>query len=135
MNADILIDSILSNNSVDVVIDSIMEVSSKSAKKIKGALPVKPAKIKTWTFEFTLKEIIHQTEGMDRSLSKEHAIAQAALGIGYAYETGRLPGGAHLKLRRMNGIETIQLVGEVADKNLTQADTVHYLLDKYKDIS
>lgn len=104
---------------------------AQSAKKIKDALPVKPVKLKTWNFEFTLQQIVRQTEGSDRELSREHDITQAALGVGYAYETGRLPGEVHLKLRRMNGMETIQLIGEIADKKLTQARVPEYLIKKY----
>jgi hypothetical protein len=107
---------------------------AQSAKKIKAALPVKPAKLKQWSFEFALQQIARQTEGSDRELSKEHAIAQASYGIAYAYETGRLPGEIHLKLRRMNGLETIQLVGEVADENLTQARVPEYLIKKYSSL-
>ena len=102
-------------------------IEARQDKVILDALYTKPAKAKSWSFEFALQQVIRQTEG-DRELSDNNDITQAALGVEYAYTTGRLPGGVHLKLRRMNGLETIKLIGQIAKQKLTQARVPEYLI-------
>lgn len=107
----------------------------KSAATIQKALMVKPAKLKSWSFEFTIGQVIRATEGSDRELSgiEYMPIAQAANGVSYAYSSGRLPGQQHNKLRSMNGFEVVSLVGEIADKKMTIAEVPRYLIQKLQE--
>lgn len=101
----------------------------KSARKIQQALMTKPAKLKQWEFEFTLTQVIRATQAGNALADREHhLIVQAAEGVSWAYSSGRLPGEQHLKLRRMNGFDTIVLIGEIADKGLLMNAVPGYLI-------